>query len=219
MWVARIKLDGSGSLLGERCKKFNVEISGYPISVHSDSKGLSIYGVWFMFGEQDNIEKFVKNFSKDKRVLHVENQNNFIISQIFEPTKHKLAYKPSIVHIEPLRIKNDGSEFWTIGSWEKSDLDKFLDVVEKSHLGELLSIKEEKIKNFSIFAMNPELTDNQRKALELATNNGYYSYPRKTSLKVLAKLSGLSYATFHEHLRKAEQKMLPFATNKIKGFS
>jgi predicted DNA binding protein len=219
MWVARIKLDGRESLLGKRCVKFGVEISGYPISVYTNEKGLFIYGAWFMFGVKEDVHSFVKDLKEDDRVLNVENQNNFIISQIFEESKHKLAYKQSIVHLEPIRIKRDGSEFWTMASWDKKDLTDFLDIVESSHMGELLSIKKEKIKNFSILSMNPELTENQTKALELATSNGYYDYPRKINLDELSKLSGLSYTTFHEHLRKAEKKMLPFAVNKIRSIS
>jgi predicted DNA binding protein len=44
----------------------------------------------------------------------------------------------------------------------------------------------------------------------MAIKNGYYNYPRKTSIEKLAELSGLSFSTFHAHLRKAEQRLLPF---------
>ena len=57
---------------------------------------------------------------------------------------------------------------------------------------------------------NPELTEKQKQAMNLAIKQGYYNYPRKISIEQLAKLSKLSFSTFHAHLRKAEQKLLPF---------
>ena len=216
MWVARIKLDGNEALLGSRCKKFNVAGSGYPVSIHNKPEGISVYGVYFIFGEDKKVKDFVEDLKKDKRVLHIENQSNFVICNILEPKEHVSAYKESIIHIEPITCNEEGKEFWTIGSWNKEELMEFLDVVEKSHKGELLSIKKEKVKNFSFLAVNPGLTEGQRKALELATTKGYYDYPRKIDIQKLAKLSKLGYTTFHEHLRKAEQKMMPFSIAKTK---
>ena len=58
--------------------------------------------------------------------------------------------------------------------------------------------------------MHPHFTENQKQALNLAIKNGYYDYPRKISIQDLAKHLDLSFSTFHAHLRKAEQKILPF---------
>ncbi len=80
----------------------------------------------------------------------------------------------------------------------------------------LIFIKEKQIKNISIIQQQPELTDKQKTALELAIKNGYYKYPRKIELKRLAKLMNLSYSTYQAHIRKAEQKLLPFFFDKIK---
>lgn len=58
--------------------------------------------------------------------------------------------------------------------------------------------------------VSPELTERQRRAMELAIKNGYYDSPRKTNIKKLAKISGLSFSTFQVHLRKAEEKLIPY---------
>ena len=55
----------------------------------------------------------------------------------------------------------------------------------------------------------PFLTKGQKRAIELATQRGYYNFPRKTELKHLAKEAGISLSTFREHLRKAEKKVMP----------
>jgi predicted DNA binding protein len=56
----------------------------------------------------------------------------------------------------------------------------------------------------------PELTDKQYNAFKLASEQGYYEFPRKTNLHKLAELAKISRPTFEEHLRKAEIKLLRF---------
>jgi len=45
--------------------------------------------------------------------------------------------------------------------------------------------------------------------------HGYYTWPRKADLGVLARQAGVSVSTFQEHLRKAEAKLLPFFAENI----
>jgi predicted DNA binding protein len=47
-------------------------------------------------------------------------------------------------------------------------------------------------------------------AMELAIKNGYYHSPRNISVEQLAKLAKLSFSTFQVHLRKAEEKLIPY---------
>jgi predicted DNA binding protein len=53
-----------------------------------------------------------------------------------------------------------------------------------------------------------ELTDRQLAALQLALENGYYDQPRKCSIAELAEQTTIARATYEEHLRKAENKLL-----------
>jgi len=53
-----------------------------------------------------------------------------------------------------------------------------------------------------------ELTPSQEEILLLAYEEGYYSYPRRTSLRELAKKAGLSVSALAERLRKAEAKVI-----------
>ncbi len=82
--------------------------------------------------------------------------------------------------------------------------------LQKVKNGELLSINEKKVKSISIIKVHPDLTEKQKKAFNLAIKNGYYSVPRKTSVKKLAKISNLCFSTFQVHLRKAEEKLIPY---------
>jgi predicted DNA-binding protein YlxM (UPF0122 family) len=53
-----------------------------------------------------------------------------------------------------------------------------------------------------------ELTNRQLTALQIALENGYYEQPRKRSISELAEGSTVARATFEEHLRKAENKLI-----------
>ena len=65
---------------------------------------------------------------------------------------------------------------------------------------------QEKTRTFAVGLHNYQ----QKQAIELAIKNGYYNVPRKTSVEKLAKLSKLSFSTFQVHLRKAEEKLIPY---------
>jgi predicted DNA binding protein len=52
------------------------------------------------------------------------------------------------------------------------------------------------------------LTDRQFTALQRAYLSGYYAANRSTTGEELAESMGISRATFHQHLRAAEQKLL-----------
>ena len=215
MWVAKVRLFGEKGRIGSRTKKFNVSVSGFPVSFYVRKDGVYIYMVGFIFGEKKNKKKFIGSIKKEKGVLHFENKEDFIIAQIIEPLKLKPMYDHRIINLEPVFIDEEGYNYWTIGSWDKKELMKFVEVAGEEYGGELLSVVQQKITNFSIFSMQPELTSKQKEAIKLAIRENYYNYPRKVELRALAKLMKISYSTFQAHLRKAEQKLIPFF---FKGF-
>ena len=56
-----------------------------------------------------------------------------------------------------------------------------------------------------------ELTDRQRAALEAAYHAGYFGWPRDTTGEAVAASMAVSPSTFHQHLRKAQRKLLAAA--------
>jgi len=216
MWTAKIKFSGETGRIGSRTKKFNISVSGFPVSFYTKKDGIYVYLVGLLFGEQENKKKFIKDIKKEKGVLHIENKDDFIIAQVIEPLKLAPMYDPKIINLEPIFIDEEGYNHWTIGSWNKEDLMEFIKVAEKEYNGELMSITQKKITNFSILSIQPELTAKQKKAMELAIKENYYSSPRKAELRDLAKIMRISYSTFQVHLRKAEQKLIPFFFKRTK---
>lgn len=52
------------------------------------------------------------------------------------------------------------------------------------------------------------LSRRQREVFQLARDHGYYEWPKQTSAGDLAAELGITTSTFHEHLHKAEAKLL-----------
>lgn len=52
------------------------------------------------------------------------------------------------------------------------------------------------------------LTDRQSEVLEVAYTEGYYTWPREATGEQLSTKLGISPATFHQHLRAAERKLV-----------
>ena len=59
-------------------------------------------------------------------------------------------------------------------------------------------------------AATESLSEKQRDAFLLATRKGYWNTPKRVDITELARESGVDEATFSEHLRKAEAKVMPF---------
>lgn len=57
-------------------------------------------------------------------------------------------------------------------------------------------------------AVRDHLTDRQREVLHLAHERGYYEWPRGATQEELADELDISVATFTQHLRTAEQKLI-----------
>ena len=210
MWIAKIKIKSEKTLIGSKAIKYNIVMYGYPISSNAKKDGIYVHIAGSILGKEQDKKEFIKELRKDKEVLHFEEEADFILGQIKQPLKFKPIFNPEVIYLEPIIIKDDGYEYWTIGSWDKNELIDFIDVLEKYREGKLLSIQQKKATSVSIIKAHPELTKKQRQAIELAIKNGYYSSPRKIDVKELAKISGLSFSTYQVHLRKAEGKIMPF---------
>lgn len=57
-------------------------------------------------------------------------------------------------------------------------------------------------------SLDPDLTDRQAQALEVAFRAGYFEWPREHNAEEVAERMDITSATFHNHLRKAEQTLI-----------
>jgi hypothetical protein len=209
MWVLKLKLDSSKQFMGKIAIKHQISMTGYPLSYYKDKKNLYIISAGFIFGEEKNKKAALKEFKKSPETIKFEQEGNFIINITKQPLFTEPVYNPEIFRPNPVIINKIGYHIWDLASFNRKALEKVLDFAEKYLGAKILKFKQEPIKNISFTKLLPDLTINQKKAMELAINKGYYDYPKKIKMEKLAKEQGISYSTYQAHLKKAESKIIP----------
>ena len=212
MWVSQISFDCSNALLGKIASNNKVSLVGYPLSSFQKRKEIIVNIAGTIFGKEIDKKSFFKELNESNRIIDFEVNGDFLVGTIKEPSISMEFYTKDIFHIAPVVI-SENIETMTLGSFRKESLIKAIEFFEKMHNAKIKYIKNKKIKNISIIKQNPDLTDKQKEAMGLAIKHGYYEYPRKIDVQDLARESKLSFSTFHAHLRKAEQKLMPFFFN------
>jgi predicted DNA binding protein len=111
-------------------------------------------------------------------------------------------------------IYRQGWEHYTVVAFDETAVRELLADLRADRDIELLSktsISDAQVPHSMLAPANQlfdAITDRQLAALQLALERGYYTQPRKTSLRELADRTDVARSTFEEHLRKAENKLL-----------
>jgi len=217
MWVAKLKLRDDKDVYTPLTKKFKVILLGFPVSHYIEKKKVFLIAYGILQGDEKNKKGFIKELKKDKRIKRLDVKKDFLSILASHPTSRHIEvfYNPKIIHVKPIINAKDGFEYWEIAAWEKEELMKLIKVAVKGYNGTLISINQTKLEDIFLPHIMPKITQKQKQAIQLAYEYGYYSYPRKIELKELAKRMKVSFATYQEHLRKAEIKLLPFMVERI----
>jgi len=210
MWITRLKIKHD-CIIGNRCKKFGITEVGLPFNVYVE-KGITYSPqIQTLHGDQDKIELYVKDIKKDKRIINFEREGTTVF--LVEVRKEKIPatyHHNKIIFVKPVFTDNEGYEYWEIASWKKSILTDFIVSMQKEKISvEVLKIQQTKLDDIYFSHLQPKLTKSQKNAIELAYEHGYYTWPKKTDLRKLAKLMKISIPTYREHLKRAEEKMIP----------
>ena len=117
------------------------------------------------------------------------------------------------VHLPPTVYRN-GWEHYSVIGFDEADVHGLLAELDESREIDVLSktsIDQRQVPHSSLFAVDrlfDGLTDRQLEALRIALDAGYYDQPRGASVAELAEGTTVARATFEEHLRKAENKLV-----------
>jgi len=211
MWVLKLKIKHDCAI-GNRCKKFKVVSYSMPLG-NWEEQGYSFTAERHTLeGKPKAIKNFFNDIKKDKRVTSLEISGNtmFFIGKSKEKIPSSF-YTQKMFFTKPVFVDEQGYEYWEVASYDRNVLSKFLNELEKQHYEhfEILQFKNVKLDNIYFPAIAPELTDKQKEVFELAVKEGYYDIPKRTNLKKLAKMMKVSVATFQEHLKRAEAKIVP----------
>ncbi len=210
MWVAKIRFSSENTLIGKKAQEYSVDLFGFPLSFYYENEWVIVHIAGTIIGAERDKEEFTRSLKKEERVIALERTDDFIIGIIKEPKHAKDIYNKDVVHVSPAHISSQGHEILTVGSFDKSSLARMIHLFEQKYSGKMLSMQNRKLRSISVMRIHPDLTDKQKDAISLAIKNGYYKSPRETDVKTLARLSDLSFSTYQVHLRKAEEKLIPF---------
>ncbi len=209
MWVAKIKLRHD-CIIGNRCRKFNVMMQSLDLKEEKKKSGVLTSSIHQLIGDENNIQQFIRDLRKDKRTKYIEFNGQTLFLVETAKKKPVSEFSKKMFFVKPMLLDNEGYENWEIASHRRVELTRFINKVEQRvDEFELLSLRNTPLQNIYFPKVMPKLTSLQKKSLELAIKEGYYRIPKKTSLRVLAKISKVSLATYQKHLQKAVSKIIP----------
>jgi predicted DNA binding protein len=209
MWVAKF-VYSHDCILGNRCKKFKVDMQGIAFSVFKEKGRTLTSSMAYVSGEPEKVNQFINDLKKDKNVIRLERKGNSFLLHEKAEEKGVAYHNPKLIFIKPTLIDKNGLEHWEIASWEKSEVIKFIENIRKTMDNfKLLKFINIPLDNIFFPRLMPNLTEKQKQAIELAISEGYYISPRQTDLRKLAKLMKISLSTYEQHLRAAEEKLIP----------
>lgn len=210
MWVAKIQLSNNNTLIGEMCDRYKVSLVGYPLLSFFDGKELLVQISGTLYGKSENKEAFYEQIGNDSDFINYETNGDFLIGLIRQPLYTRSLFDPEIFHVSPIQIFKDGYQFYTLGGFNQDKMMDIVKMVQDMNDANLIYFKEEKMRTLSITKVIPELTKKQHDAISLAIEKGYYQHPRRVNLQDLARIAGVTFSTFHAHLRKAEEQLIPY---------
>lgn len=215
MWITKLKIKHD-CIIGNRCKKFQVTTTGTPFSVYIHKRVTYSPQAHRVDGDEKNIKDFIKDLKNDKKVRNLEVEGNIVF--LIEVQKKKKVTAsifstlgPRIIFVKPVFVDKEGYEYWEVASWEKKILNNFISgiIKEVTKDVEVLKIEQTKLTDIYFARLMPRLTKGQKEAIMLALENGYYMWPKRTDFGELAKIMKISVPTFREHLKRAEEKLMP----------
>lgn len=210
MWITRVKIKHD-CIIGNRCEKFKVTTIGTAFNVFQENGITHSPQIHTVHGDEKSIKKFIKDLKKDKRVKNLEVEGNIIF--LIEVRKEKIPatfYHSRLIYVKPVFVDTEGYEYWEVASWKKAILIDFIEHLEKNIKNvEVLKIQQTKLTDIYFSRLMPKLTPAQKRAIEFAFEKGYYKWPKKTNFGELAKQMNISVPTFREHLKRAEEKLMP----------
>lgn len=210
MWSAQLVWKHD-CVVGNRCEKFNVEAYGIPIGFYKENGKMYYSHIQVLKG--DRVQDFLEDLRADPRVHEFEEQGNFVFFSyvVGEPEDIVTAHTfQKVFFFKPVRVDKKGYEWWEVSSWSKKHLESFIDESKKgADEFRIVKIEQTDLGEIYFARLKSSMTELQRRAFELATEDGYYDYHRKTELSKLSKKMGISLSTYREHLRRAEKKVFP----------
>ncbi len=216
MWVAKFKFKDDEDVYSPLCVKYKIDFFADPNTNFIKDRKINLIVSGIISGSETNKKTFVESLKKDSRVKEIQQHHDFLFIRAVHSASRearaeiKIFYNPQYIRIKPVHVASNGWEYWEVACLDRGELNKLVRAAIKHYHGVLTSIKEEKIKSVAGFELTPALSEKQLEAISFAYKEGYYTYPRSLTIPALAKMKNKAYATFQEHMRKAENKLINY---------
>ncbi|MFH1591068.1 MAG: helix-turn-helix domain-containing protein [archaeon] len=211
MWVVKIKIRHD-SIIAELCRRFGVVSHLMTLGNWQEGRTSCTSERHTLEGDADAVKAFLEDLKADRRVsdLEIDKDTIFFVGKTSERSPYSL-FNPRMFYSKPIYVDKMGLERWEVASFSRDVLSSFIEDVSAKGYDhcEIGQLKEVSLNNICFPAIMPDVTARQKRAFGLAVELGYYDIPKKIHLAHLAKMSGVSIATFQEHLKRTESKILP----------
>lgn len=219
MWNLKFKVANKDSIYTPLTLNHKIVDYFYPVDRFKKGNKISILGIHTLEGEEKEQNRFIRELQKSKKVKKFKRDGNKIVLLVEEEEKfYELLYNPELYLPSPTVVK-EGFEYWNVAAWDRTILEDLIKEIrkwkDKLSEFELLKLQKTDLKEVYFPMLHPLLPERQKKAFEIAVKNGYYKFPRKKDLSALAKIMGVTTSTYHENLRKAEARLLPFFAHNL----
>jgi len=195
MFQATIHLQqNKDCVLSEFAEKFNVS---FKIAIEE----LHDHQVTFVIELPHCSDETIEFFTSSEQVKHFEqlDEESYLVTKESCGAYSAVDRNHSILRRQNVITANRRE--YTVLFFRREDL--------KSIIGDFKSIGKVTLGRVSKFKESTaDLTDRQFEVIERALEEGYFEWPRDASSEEIAEKLDISRATFLEHLRKAQSKLL-----------
>ena len=157
--------------------------------------------VTFILNAGDRLESYKQTLEESEEVVRAKvlDEDRLLVTKR-SCSAYNAVYKHNGILQRPTRIDRN-ERTYSILLFNRDDLKGMIEAFREVGRVSLTSLT-------TYEGVVSPLTDRQREVLEVALDSGYFEWPRTTDSETLAQELGISRATFLEHLRKAEHKLL-----------
>jgi hypothetical protein len=204
--VAEFTIDAGQFLLGRVLRTgggMNIEIE----RVVPASRRIMPY-VWVSGGDRVEFEESVRGTDEVRELLHLDTIEERSLYRIdWDETVESLIY--GMVETDATILEAHGGDSWLfrIRFNDHESLSAFSDYCQRHDI----RLNVRRVHNLTAEEVRDEpfgLTDEQREAIEIALDRGYFEVPRRATLSDLAAEVGVSQQAVSERLRRGTNKVM-----------
>jgi predicted DNA binding protein len=164
--------------------------------------------VWVSGGDQAEFEESVRGTDEVRELFHLDTIEDRSLYRIdWDETVESLIY--GMVETDATILEAHGGDSWLfrIRFNDHESLSAFSDYCQRHDI----RLNVRRVHNLTAEEIRDEpfdLTDEQREAIEIALDRGYFEVPRRATLSDLAAEVGVSQQAVSERLRRGTNKVM-----------